>query len=55
MGRARPVYVVILIAAVVIFVAGVSLALSDLFYRVGMLEHEGVHARGACLSHADHR
>jgi multisubunit Na+/H+ antiporter MnhC subunit len=46
--KVRPVYIKILIAAVVIYVAGTALLLSDLCYRVGQLEFTTMHITGAC-------
>ena len=38
MEKVRPVYIKLLIAAIIIFVIGVSIAISDLYNKVGNLE-----------------
>jgi len=41
--KVRPVYIKLLFAAVAVFVVGVCLALSDLYMKVGQLEHDMMH------------
>lgn len=48
MQKVRPVYIKLLIAAVIIFVIGVSAMLCDVYERVGELEHNMVHLGGKC-------
>lgn len=44
----KPIYIKLLIAAAVVFVLGVSMALSDLYQKVGTLEFDAMHAQGKC-------
>jgi len=39
MKGVRPIYKKLLIAAIAVFVVGVGFALSELYYKVGVLEH----------------
>jgi hypothetical protein len=48
MEKVRPVYIKLLIAAIVVYVAGTALLLSDLCYRVGQLEDTLFHMTGKC-------
>ena len=48
MDNVKPVYIKVLIIAAAIFVIGVSMALSDLYQKVGNLEHDAIHGQGAC-------
>jgi hypothetical protein len=43
MQGVRPIYKKLLIAAVAIYVAGVTIMLSDIYARLGNLEHELSH------------
>ena len=43
MQQVKPVYIKLLIVAIAIFVVGVGLALSDLYAKVGQLEHDMMH------------
>lgn len=52
MNNVKPVYIKALVIAAAIFVIGVSMALSDLYQKVGNLEHEAIHGQGKCtLTH----
>lgn len=44
----RPIYKKLLVAAIVVYVAGTALLLSDLCYKVGQLEDAMVHMTGKC-------
>lgn len=48
METVRPVFKKLLIAAIVIYVAGTALLLSDLIAKVGQLEYEMLHVTGKC-------
>lgn len=48
MKDVKPVYIKLLIAAGAIFVVGVSIALSDLYQKIGTIEHGMAHAEGKC-------
>jgi multisubunit Na+/H+ antiporter MnhC subunit len=50
MDAVRPIYKKLLIAAVVIYVAGTALLLSDLCRKVGALELEMMHVTGKCAA-----
>ncbi len=40
MGNIRPVYKKLLIAAIVIYITGVTFILADIYMKVGEIEHE---------------
>lgn len=44
MNETRPVFRYLLIVAFVIYVAGVCLIQTDLYWKVGNLEHSAMHA-----------
>lgn len=48
MEKIRPVYIKLLGAAVVVYVVGTALLLSDLCYKVGRLEFKVMHLAGEC-------
>lgn len=48
METVRPIYKKVLLAAVVIYVVGTALLISDLCYKVGLLEFQMMHLTGAC-------
>ena len=55
MEEIKPVYIKALIAAIAVFVAGVSLLLSDLYIKVGQLERDFDHFSGKCPAHPAQR
>jgi len=55
METVRPVYVKLLIGALILFVAGVCVALSDIYYKVGSLEHDMMHVTGKAPAICAHK
>ena len=55
MQSVRPVYLYALAVAIAIFVAGVSVALADLYVKVGAISHELMHVSGKCSNPAHYR
>lgn len=53
MNGARPVYRNLLIAAIALFVIGTAFALSDIYYKIGQIEHALVHDMKEC-PHSGH-
>lgn len=51
MEKVRPVYLKLLAVAVAVFVAGVAIALSDLYAKVGQLLIDVDHLSGKCTAH----
>ena len=47
MGNTRPIYKKLLIAAIVIYVTGVTFSLANIYRKVGEIEHALTHASGA--------
>lgn len=47
-GEIDPLYLKLLAGAAILFVFGVSMMLSDLYYKVGTLEHKMVHLNVTC-------
>ena len=43
MKEVKPVFIKLLIAALAVFIIGVSVALSELYHKVGAIEHEMSH------------
>lgn len=43
MEKIRPVYRKLLIAAIIVFVAGVAVMISDIYMKVGKVEHALMH------------
>jgi hypothetical protein len=39
MTGVKPIYIKLLIAAIAIFIIGTALALSDIYYKLGRIEH----------------
>jgi hypothetical protein len=48
MDTVRPVFKKLLIAAIIVYVAGTAALLSDLFEKVGKLEFDMMHITGKC-------
>lgn len=48
MDKIKPVYIKLLAAAVAVFIIGVSMALSDLYQKIGDIEHEMFRIQGKC-------
>jgi hypothetical protein len=46
MTHIRPIYIKLLVLALIIFIMGVSLMLSDLYFKVGQIEHTLMHLTG---------
>jgi hypothetical protein len=44
MKNIKPVYLKALLAAIVIYLLGMTIIVSDLYYKVGKIEHHLVHA-----------
>ncbi len=51
MENIRPVFKKLLAAAIVTYIIGTALLLSDLFEKVGKLEFAMMHITGACTAH----
>jgi hypothetical protein len=51
MNEPRPVFRYLLIVAVVIYVVGVCLIQTDLYWKVGSLEHSAMHAENEPCGH----
>lgn len=43
MEKVRPIYKNLLIAAIALFVIGVAFALSDIYQKIGNIEHASMH------------
>lgn len=48
MSSVNPIYKKLLIAAIAIYVIGVSILLSDISYRLGDIEHKLAHIKIVC-------
>ena len=44
MNATRPIYIKLLILAIVVYVIGVTFILSDIYFKVGRIEHVLSHA-----------
>ena len=47
MGNIRPIYKKLLIAAIVIYITGVTFILADIYTKVGDIEHALTHMSGS--------
>lgn len=48
MEKARPIYRNLLIAAIALFVIGTAFALSDIYRKIGAIEHSTAHGASVC-------
>ena len=49
METVRPVFKKLLLAVIIVYVAGTAFLISDLITKVGQLEYEMLHVTGKCV------
>ncbi len=53
MKKTNPIFIKFLIAALAVYIVGSCVIMSDLYYKVGMIEHTLMHYSFGTSSHTD--
>ncbi|MFA6078947.1 MAG: hypothetical protein WC779_04290 [Candidatus Omnitrophota bacterium] len=51
MKPVKPVYIKLIVAAIVVWVIGISIIVTDLYLKVGKIEHEMIHTTSPHPAH----